>query len=336
MQAVQSTPIAILGAGSWGTALALYLSRLGQEVRLWSYRPEDINLMRTERVNNRFLPNHPFPDTLFPTAHLAEAISGVKDILIAVPSVGFVDMLTKLKPLLTDQNRIFWVTKGLDASSGKLLHDVALDILGNSYPLGILAGPSFAKEIAAGLPAAVVIASEDKQFANDVITRFNSKLFRVYSSDDVIGVEIGGIVKNVLAIAAGISDGMGLGANARSAMITRGIAEMVRLGTAIGGRMETFSGLTGLGDLILTCTDNQSRNKRFGLALGQGKSPEEAEREIGQVVEGKKNANSLMQLAKKYQVEMPISEAVWKVLHNELTSKAAMESLLSREPKQEN
>ncbi len=335
MDVATHQPIAILGAGSWGTALAIYLARLGQTVQLWAHQTEHVATLQRERANNRFLPGCAFPETLQVTAEMRTALLKVKDILIAVPSVGFHSTLIALKPLLTSQHRVLWVTKGLETQSGQLLHKVAIDILGDSIPLAVLSGPSFAKEVAAGLPTAVVVASHHKKFADDLSHRFNSHFFRVYLSADVTGVEVGGIVKNVIAIAVGISEGMGFGANARSALITRGLAEMVRLGMALGAKHDTFSGLACLGDLVLTCTDNQSRNRRFGLYLGQGKSREEAEHEIGQVVEGSQNVNLLLALAQQHHIEMPISEAVWKVLRKELTIKEAFISLLSREPKSE-
>lgn len=328
-------PIAILGAGSWGTALALNLSRAEQAVRLWSYAKTDIIAMQETRVNKRYMPGYIFPSSLQPVVDLAEAISGVRDILIAVPSGAFRDLLNSLKPFLTKSTRLVWVTKGLDPMTGQLLHDVAVEVLGEQHTYAILAGPSFAGEVAQGLPTAVVAASEDAEFIKDIVLRFNSPIFRVYSSSDVIGVEIGGIVKNILAIAVGISDGMKMGANARSALITRGLAEIMRLGSALGGHQETFMGLTGLGDLVLTCTDNQSRNRRFGIALAQNKKPAEIERELGQVVEGKRNAELVVQLAKRFNVEMPITEGVWEILRGNLGPADAMRILLSREPKAE-
>lgn len=325
-------PLAILGAGSWGTALALYLSRRGQRIHLWTHDPNDAALMQKTRVNQTYLPAYPFPATLHPVLTLNDALAGgVSDVMIAVPSSAFREVLTQLKPLLTPANRIFWVTKGLD-SSGQLLHEVAMDLLGPHRSYAAISGPSFAKEVAAGMPTAVVIASSDPVFMQDLVARFNSTLFRTYSSSDVIGIEVGGVVKNVLAIATGISDGMKFGANARSAIITRGLAEMMRLGIALGGREETFVGLSGVGDLVLTCTDDQSRNRRFGLALGQGKLSSLAEQEIGQVVEGKHNAEMVMQLATQHHVEVPIFAAVWEILRGHLTPLEAMQQLLSREP----
>jgi glycerol-3-phosphate dehydrogenase (NAD(P)+) len=329
-------PIAILGAGSWGTALALYLTRREQEVYLWAYKASQAETMLAEKANNCYLPGHVFPSCLHVTSNLAAAISHSDDILIAVPSSGFRQLLLELKPLLNHSpKRIVWVTKGLDQETGQLLHEIAREILGSTSRFAILSGPSFASEVARGLPTAVVIASHDASFANDLLQRFNGPLFRIYLSEDVTGVEIGGIVKNVLAIATGIADGMQLGSNARSVLITRGLAEMIRLGITLGGQYETFTGLAGLGDLVLTCTDNQSRNRRYGLALGSGKSKSEAEQAIGQAIEGKRNAELVVQLAHKQQVEMPIVEIVWKILQEKITLQEAMQTLVSRNPKTE-
>lgn len=335
MTTPQETPIAVLGAGSWGTALALHLARSGHNVCLWSYDPAHIKTMSAERVNNRYLPGCVFPDSLHLESDLATALRDADDILIAVPSIGFYPLLLQLKPLLRPTHRIVWATKGMDPKSQKLLHELVVDVLDHTQAHAVLSGPSFANEVARGLPTAVVIASDNAEFSNDLMKRFNVQHFRIYLSTDITGVEICGVVKNVLAIAIGISDGMGFGANARSALITRGLAEMTRLGLALGGKLETFSGLAGIGDLVLTCTDNQSRNRRFGLALGEGKTPQEAEKEIKQVVEGKRNAEHVVALAKQYHIEMPIIECVWQILQNKLTPKEAMKNLLAREPKSE-
>ncbi|MES2218041.1 MAG: NAD(P)H-dependent glycerol-3-phosphate dehydrogenase [Pseudomonadota bacterium] len=328
-------PITVLGAGSWGTALALYLARLHHTVRLWTHDAAHAKIMNDSRANTKYLPNQSFPDSLQVTNDLTAAIADNYDILIAVPSAAFRTTITALKPLINDTTRILWATKGLDLSTGELLHDIATQELGAQHPFAVLSGPSFATEVAAGLPTAVVIASTNLKFAEDLMCCFNSQVFRVYLSTDITGVEIGGAVKNVLAIAAGITDGMQLGANARSALITRGLAEMIRLGTALGSHYETFTGLAGLGDLVLTCTDNQSRNRRFGLALGNGKTITQAEHEIGQVIEGKRNAELVLLLAKKANVEMPITETVWKVLQEKITIKEALQNLMSRAAKGE-
>lgn len=335
MESKQLKPITILGAGSWGTAIALYLARRGQTVRLWSVEISEVAAMLAERANNRFLPGFSFPDTIQPTANLAEAIKGVDDVVVVIPSVGFRDTISMLKPLITPNIRLTCATKGLDADTGQLLNEVIEEILGKEQKYAVLSGPSFAREVAMGLPAAVVIASKHQEMLADLSKRFNSSIFRIYQSTDITGVELGGVVKNVIAIATGISDGMELGANARSALITRGLSEIIRLGLAMGGKLETFIGLSGMGDLILTCSDDQSRNRRLGLALGKGRDIEEATREIGQVVEGKRNAELVAKLAAQYDVEMPICDAVWQIMKGKISTKIAVEQLLSRAYKSE-
>jgi glycerol-3-phosphate dehydrogenase (NAD(P)+) len=326
----QLNPITILGAGSWGTALALYLARRGQTVRTWSIETSEINAMISERANNRYMPGFSLPDEIHPVASLAEAVQGVEDIIVVVPSVGYRQTLTQLKQLITTGVRITCAAKGLDAETGQSLSEVADEVLGSNHQFAVLSGPSFAREVAAGLPCAVVIASRHKALLNDLTQRFNSPIFRIYTSDDVIGVEIGGVTKNVIAIATGISDGMELGSGARCALITRGLAEVMRLGVALGGKLETFVGLSGLGDLMLTCSDNQSRNRRFGLALGKGQDIQQAEKEIGQVVEGKRNAEFVTKLAERHGIDMPICETIWQILQGKLSAKEAIFMLFSR------
>src|SRR3990167_422633 len=228
MEGSQLKPITILGAGSWGTALALYLTRRGQMVRLWSVEIPEVAAMLAERANSRYLPGFVFPDLIQPTANLAEAIKNIDDVIVAVPSIGFRETLIMLKSLINSNLRITCVSKGLDADTGQLFHEVAAEVLGE-HQFAVLSGPSFAREVAAGLPAAVVLASQDTNLLDDLTHRLNSQIFRIYPSRDVVGVEIGGVVKNVIAIATGIADGMELGANARSALITRGLAEMIHL-----------------------------------------------------------------------------------------------------------
>jgi len=328
VKGVTLKPVAILGAGSWGTALALYLGRRGQTIKLWSIDTAEINEMLSDR-RNRFLPEFSLPDEIKPMSDLAAAVADVDDVIIVVPSVGFRSTLNMLKPLISTKTRITCATKGLDADTGKLLSEVVDETLGKEHKFAMLSGPSFAREVAAGLPAAVVIASRHRDFVNDLIQRFNSPIFRIYPSDDIAGVEIGGVVKNVIAIATGMFDGMALGANARSALITHGLEEMIALGAKLGGRLETFIGLSGLGDLILTCSDDLSRNRRMGLALGKGKAIKEAEREIGQVVEGKRNAEIVVMLANRLGVEMPICNAVWNVVNGKLSAKEVVTGLLA-------
>jgi glycerol-3-phosphate dehydrogenase (NAD(P)+) len=320
-------PITILGAGSWGTALALYLSRRGQTVRLWSIDATEVSEMTSNRAS-RFLPGFHFPDCLHPTGNLEEAIEGVEDLLMVVPSVGFRSTLTLLKPIVSTQARIICASKGLDADTGHLSNQMVEDVLGKDRMFAVLSGPSFAREVAAGLPTAVVIASHDATFTQELMARFDSEIFRTFPSDDVTGVELGGVVKNVIAIATGMFDGMECGANARAALLTAGLAEITRLGVVLGAKAETFVGLSGLGDLILTATDDQSRNRRLGLALGKGRNIQEAMNEIGQVVEGKRNAEIVAALSAKHHINMPICNTVWDVLQGKLSAKEAMHQIL--------
>ena len=280
-------PISILGSGSYGTALAISFSRNGSPVHLWSHNAAHIEQMQQERQNRRFLAGIDFPEKLHVESDLAKTIQASQDILIVVPSHAFNETLLAIKPYLQPHHRLVWATKGLERNSGRLLQNVVEEILGTTYPLAVLSGPTFAKELAQGLPTAITLASADQQFAQQLQQRIHcSKNFRVYLNHDMVGVQLGGAIKNVIAIGAGISDGMGFGANARTALITRGIAEISRLGVVMGANPTTFMGMSGLGDLVLTCTDNQSRNRRFGLMLGQGVSAQAAMDEIGQIVEG--------------------------------------------------
>jgi len=328
-------PIAVLGAGSWGTALALLLARNGRRVLLWGRDKTIMQAAVQQRRNPRYLSDLTLPDNLEPTSDIAHAMSAAHDILVTVPSSAFRSTLQAIKPLLHADARVLWATKGLEQGSYSLLHQVVAEVLGNAIPTAVISGPSFASEVAHGLPTAVTVASLDADFAKDIVRAFHSRTFRAYTSDDVIGVEIGGALKNVLAIAAGISDGLGFGANARSALVTRGLTEMVRLGVALGGRRETLMGLSGLGDLILTCTDNQSRNRRLGLALGQGKTLEQALQSIDQVVEGVQTAREVYELARSHGVDMPIANQVYAVLYANLAPRDAVSRLLERAQKPE-
>lgn len=328
-------PMAVLGAGSWGTALALRLARNGHPTRLWGHDPAAITRLTTERENRRYLPDIPFPPGLFPRADLATAVAGTSLVLLAVPSHACGATLARLQPLLPATTGLAWATKGLEHGSGRFLHEVTADQLGADWPMAVISGPSFAREVALGLPTALTVAAADQAFAHQVAALLHGGNLRAYSSPDVIGVELGGAVKNVLAIAAGVADGLGFGANARAALITRGLAELVRLGEAVGGRRETFMGLAGVGDLVLTCTDNQSRNRRFGLAIGRGQSPVQASVAIGQVIEGAVTTREVIRLAQRHGVEMPITEQVDQVLHHGLEPRRAVEILLARDPRPE-
>lgn len=325
---------AVLGAGSWGTALALVLARNGNDVSLWGHHAEHVAQMARQGENARYLPGISFPGSLRPEADLGRAIVGVDDVLVVVPSHGFRSLLQNLQPLLCPDQRLSWATKGLDAASGQLLHEVAGEVLPDRS-LAVLSGPSFAAEVARSLPTAVTVAATDERFAGDLAAAFHNDTFRVYTSTDIVGVELGGAVKNVLAVGAGVSDGLGFGANARAGLITRGLAELVRLGHALHADPQTIMGLAGVGDLILTCTDNQSRNRRFGLMLGEGKTVDEAVAAIGQTVEGSRTAREVYRLAQRIGVEMPICEQVYRLIEGEISAEQSVRNLMGREPKAE-
>ena len=330
------TPITVLGAGSYGTALAITFSRNGSPTYLWGHNPAHIAQMQRERQNYRFLPDVIFPEELHLESNLAQAMEYSQDILIVVPSHAFGEILIKIKPHLKAHHRLIWATKGLERNTGRLLQTVVTEQLGTQYPLAVLSGPTFAKELAQGLPTAITLASNNEQFAQEFQSRIHcSKHFRVYINSDMIGVQLGGAIKNVIAIGAGISDGMGFGANARTALITRGIAEISRLGTSLGANSNTFMGMSGLGDLVLTCTDNQSRNRRFGLMLGKGLDAQMAMENIGQVVEGFYNTKEAYLLAQRQGVEMPITEQIYQMLFCGKSAKDVAISLLGRECKGE-
>ncbi|MEA1062807.1 NAD(P)H-dependent glycerol-3-phosphate dehydrogenase [Erwinia sp. HR93] len=332
----QRASMTVIGAGSYGTALAITLARNGHPVVLWGHNPQNIAQLQRERCNTAFLPDVPFPDTLYLESSLSDALAASRDILIVVPSHVFGEVLTQIKPLLRPDARLVWATKGLEAETGRLLQDVAREILGDNIPLAVISGPTFAKELAAGLPTAIAVAATDDDFAQDLQQLLHcGKSFRVYRNHDFIGVQLGGAVKNVIAIGAGMSDGIGFGANARTALITRGLAEMSRLGSALGADPATFMGMAGLGDLVLTCTDNQSRNRRFGMMLGQGLDVDSAQHQIGQVVEGYRNTREVRELAAGVGVEMPITEEIYQVLYCHKNAREAALTLLGRSQKNE-
>lgn len=324
--------VSVLGAGSYGTALAFCLSRNGVNTYLWGRDKAQMQTMATERCNSRYLPDAKFPDALHIITDLSEAVALSNDLLIVTPSHGFSSLLQQIKPILSKTHRIIWATKGLEPETGRLLQEVALDILGDKIPLAALSGPTFAKEMVAGLPTAISLSSTDDQLAEDFARKLHcTKTFRVYRNNDFVGVQLGGAVKNVIAIGAGLADGLGFGSNARTALITRGLAELTRLGIKLGAQPQTFMGMAGLGDLVLTCTDNQSRNRRFGLALGKGLSIEQAMAEIGQVVEGYQNTKEVKILAARVGVELPICEQIYQVLYENKNPKEAALALLGRD-----
>ncbi len=284
----------------------------------------------SDRANERYLPGGDFPENLHPELDLSACLDEVQDILIVVPSHGLRETLKNIKPMVEPDVRICWATKGFELSTGELPHQVAEDVLGADRPMAVLSGPTFAKEVAAGLPTAMTIAANDADFASDLAEEISGANFRAYTADDMIGVEVGAAVKNVLAIGAGLSDGLGFGANARIAMINRGLVEMTRLGIALGAKQETFMGLACMGDLVLTCTDDLSRNRRTGLALAAGKTIEEAQEEIQQVVEGVLAAKAVKGVAERLGVEMPICLTIYKILYEGLAPRDAVTALMSR------
>lgn len=333
---MQPSAIAVIGAGSYGTALAICLARNGNTISLWGRNAQDMAQMAKLRVNQKYLPDIALPDTLQVSADLAQTVASSRDILLVVPSHAFADTLKQIKPFLHDNARVAWATKGLEPETGRLLQDVARDILGDNVSLAVFSGPTFAKEMAMGMPTAISLSSTDAEFIARLSDLLHcAKSFRVYTNPDFIGVQLGGAVKNVIAIGAGMADGIGFGANARTALITRGLTEMCRLGCALGAKKDTFMGMAGLGDLVLTCTDNQSRNRRFGLLLGQGKAVDDAMQSIGQVVEGYRNAKEVFNLAQRVGVEMPITEQIYQVLYQHKDAKLAAIDLLGREKRDE-
>jgi glycerol-3-phosphate dehydrogenase (NAD(P)+) len=328
--AEHETPVTVLGAGSWGTALAIQFARSGRPTLLWGRDRERLLAMGRSRRNERYLTGGDFPPSLTVEPDLRAALANARDVLVVVPSHAFRTVLGEIAPFLAPDMRLAWATKGLELETGRLPHQIAQEVLGSQRAVAVLSGPTFAREVGAGLPTAMTIASTDVEFAKVLAQDLSSSNFRAYTSTDITGVEIGGAVKNVLAVGAGLSDGLGFGANTRVALITRGLAEMMRLGVALGAKRETFMGLAGLGDLVLTCTDDQSRNRRFGLLLAAGTTPERALAEIGQVVEGYTAAKAVRTVAARMGVEMPLCEGVYRVLHSGVPAKDAVRELMSR------
>lgn len=322
----------VLGAGSWGTALAVQLTSNGHSTYLWDIDAGHIESLIAHRRNQRHLPEVSFADALIPVANIGDAPHDVKNVVVAVPCHALRSTLERIKCIKTAN--VCLACKGIQPGPHCLNYDIATAILPEAT-VSILSGPSFAGEVARGTPTAVTIAAATITRAAHFSALFHSKTFRAYTHDDLVGVQVGGAVKNVMAIAAGIADGLGYGANTRAALITRGLNEISQLGIALGARPETFMGLAGLGDLVLTCTDDQSRNRRFGIALAEGKSQAQARDEIGQAIEGAQTAIEVYQLALKYQVEMPITEQVVTVLEQKHSPSEAVQILLSREPRSE-
>lgn len=327
--------ISVLGAGSWGTALAIQAARNGCQTILWGHDTARIACLSRDNVNNHYLPGIEFPNDLSVTDNLKETLSFSDLILLSIPSHAFKSTLIKLRPFLNPNTKIAWATKGFNPEDGTLLSKIVEQELSKEIQTAILSGPTFAKEVAIGLPTAITIASETPSFSKQLANMLHNQNFRIYTSADIIGVQVGGAVKNVLAIAAGIADGLGFGSNTRAALITRGLQEIIRLGIKLGGQLETFMGLAGLGDLILTCTDDQSRNRRLGLALGQGQNRTEITQKIGQEIEGVSAARETYLLSLKHGIDMPITEQTYKVLYEGLNPRTAVQNLLARNQKAE-
>ncbi len=327
--------VAVFGAGSWGTALAALSARNGNPTVLWGRDAAQMQAMAASRRNARYLPDLELPAALEYTADLDAAAARAELLLLVVPSHAFPALLAELAPRLPKGAGLAWATKGFEPGSGRFLHEVAAQRLGSGVPTAVVTGPSFAREVVQGLPTAVTAHSTSAEFVQSVAEALHAPTFRVYTGNDMQGAELGGAMKNVLAVATGVCDGMALGLNARAGLITRGLNEMLRLNMALGGRAETIMGLAGLGDLVLTCTGDLSRNRRLGLALGRGQSLDEAVAEIGQVVESIQTADEVMRLATRHGVELPITALVQRVLHRELTPADGVQLLLTREQKPE-
>lgn len=324
--------IAVLGAGAWGTALAIAFAAR-HDATLWARDAERAGDMSCQRENRRYLPDCRFPDSLRVTGDFAAALAGADLAILAAPLAGLRPLLEQFKARESGMP-FLWVCKGLEAGSGLLPHQVVVEVMGE-VACGVLTGPSFALEVARGLPTAITLAATDAAFADATAQRLHGGNLRIYANHDLVGAEVGGAVKNVLAIATGICDGLGLGLNARAALITRGLAEITRFGEALGARRETFMGLAGMGDLILTCTGELSRNRRVGLLLAEGRALEEIAGELGHVAEGVPAAREVNRRAVELGVEMPITRAVAAVLDGRLTPHAAVEQLMARDPTHE-
>lgn len=325
--------LTLLGAGAWGTALAIAFAGK-HRVTLWSREADVAADLRDSRENRRFFPGYRLPDSVTVTTDLAAAVSGAELLVVATPIAGLRPTVENLRALGSTQP-LLWVCKGFEAGSGKLPHQVVGEVLGQGAVFGALSGPSFAEEVAAGQPTAIALAASDPAFAREAARQLHAARLRIYANDDLVGVEVGGAVKNVLAIATGVCDGLGLGLNSRAALMTRGLAEIARLGVALGAQRETFMGLAGMGDLILTCTGDLSRNRRVGLALAENKSLAQILQELGHVAEGVYTAREVDRLAARLGVDMPISAAVAAVLEGRLSAAQAVEQLMARDPREE-
>jgi glycerol-3-phosphate dehydrogenase (NAD(P)+) len=324
--------ISVLGAGAWGSALAIHFAAR-HAVTLWTRSETHARAMSGERQNARYLPGISLPPTLQITHDLRQAIQDSGLLLVAVPSGGLRGLLGQLAGIGVSCPLV-WASKGFEEGTGKLPHEIVSELL-PEIPSGVLSGPSFAIEVARGLPTAVTLASHHALITGDIAQRLHGGTLRIYTSEDVVGIELGGAVKNVIAIAAGISDGLGYGYNARAALITRSLAEITRLGLALGGHLETFMGLSGVGDLILTCTGDLSRNRQVGLRLAKGETLQDILTSIGHVAEGVSTTPEVLRLAESHGVDMPITRAVNQILYEHVSPRQAVEELLHRNQKAE-
>jgi len=329
--------VAVLGCGSWGTALAILLANNQHNVGIWGKNTAHLEQMESQRCNSKYLPGVTFPPTLNVIHSLEKCVSLANRLLIVIPTAGVLPILKDISNYaFNSETKIIFASKGFEPQNSQLFHSVVSEIFTSNFSYCVISGPTFAKEVAKGLPTAITVASENIAFSQEVSSFLTNQNFRAYTSSDVIGVEVGGAVKNVMAIAAGISDGMGFGSNTRAALITRGLHEITQLGNKLGGRPETFMGLAGIGDLVLTCTDDQSRNRRIGLGLAAGKTIQQIQSEIGQCAEGVGTTKRVFQLAKKLDVDMPIVEQVYNVIYHNKSPKQAVVDLMNRAIRAEN
>ena len=331
MACKDTQPILVVGAGAWGTALAIHLASNHNQVHLWGHDANAMHQMERDRCNASCLPGVPFPPNLMVFDDLAIAAQAVQDILLVVPSFAFVSVLQQLNTLCLSSVRIAWGTKGLDPKTGGFLHEAISRVMGKTTPAAIISGPSFAREVGLKVPTAVCIAGNNDAFVDDMTQRFHAPHFRVYPNADMVGVQLCGVMKNILAIASGLTVGLSLGANTRAALLTRGIAEMSRLMQACGGQQSTLMGLSGMGDLILTCMDDQSRNRRFGTALGEGVYIEDAKAQVGGEVEGLQNTRQLYEISVSHGIDLPITRQVYRVLYEGLSPQQGVAELMQRD-----
>lgn len=326
--------IAVIGAGSWGTALAITLSNKGHEVKIWDVNKEHLQELKVNRENVRYLPGAKFSEKLQPVDTVAEAIDDARMVLFSAPAQHFRSALDNALPYISQDMIIVNVAKGIEQKTLKRMSEIAHDKMANMKYV-TLSGPSHAEEVGLAMPTTVVVASADIKLAEYVQDIFMTDKFRVYTSSDVIGVELGGALKNIIALGAGISDGMGYGDNAKAAMMTRGIAEIARLGVKLGADVHTFSGLTGIGDLIVTCTSMHSRNRRCGIMIGEGMNPKDATEKVGMVVEGMFTTEAAYELAQREGIEMPITEGIYAVINDKIDARDAVNQLMTRDRKSE-